>query len=610
MKRLLCAMLLGTAAMLAAESPYGVAAHINNHESAIAEQEFKLLTANGIRAVRTDFEWKTVEKTQGNWDFTQFDRNVELAKKYNIELLPILNYDVKWATPAWKHHPQWLDYVRRIVSRYEKQLPYWEVWNEQNHSGFWRGPADPKAYAELLKVTVEEIRKINPKLQILYGGTVGVPHDYIEKTLEYGAGKYFDVMNIHPYRHLPEPSLLHDIELLKETLKKHGASERIWITEFGHPTMPWVESMTTMIHVAFEKLGIDPNKAKVAYIDDPAYQFHANTVFDIRHTFPASNPIRLQEIAALDPAQTPVLIPCFGEEFPMIYYQALQDYIRRGGVVIFPRGVPLYYDWVKDAKGYYQQERASSEFLADLHIGWEAPWQGTGVPGDVRAWEAGAEFKGKIPAIRGLGNDVFLTDEKLKEGDRFYPLLEGGKDRKVAQAALYDFNSDLKGGAIVFTQKSRAVSETDQGKLLPRAMLSAFSAGVEKFFYYEFQSLEHDVTYFDQEYFFGILHRDLSPKPAFFAYCTLTKMRPEGSTQTVLLSKKTDTLWHVKWQRPDGTPVHALWAPFEPETVQLELKGDAKEIVNYLGEKLTAVPQKLTDGIIYLVGPEEVKIIR
>lgn len=601
-------LLAGSALALSAESPSGVAAHINEHEASIAEKEFTILRDHGIRGVRTDFSWKLVEKSPGNWDYSLFDKNIELAKKYNIELLPILDYDVPWATPAWKHHDKWLEYVRKTVSRYHKQLPYWEVWNEQNGSGFWRGPADPVAYAELLKVTAEEIRKINPDLQILYGGTAGVPHDYIERTLQQGAGRYFDIMNIHPYRpYLPEPSLFRDIRKLKATLQKYGASERLWITEFGNPTAPWGQERRQMIEASLRKLGIDPENVVVAYIDDPAYEFHANMQFDIRRTFEKTRAIRFAELADLDPAETQVVIPCFGEEFPVACFPALKDYIRRGGVVVFNYGIPLYYDWVKNDGGEYQQQKADGKHLAELGIGWEASWQGTGVPGNVSEWNPCAEFAGKIPSFRGFRNDIFLTGANLKNGDRFYPLMEGGTDRKVVQAALYDFNSDLKGAAIVFTQKSPYVSERQQAELLGRAMLISFAAGVEKFYYYELQSLEHNMNYRDQEFFFGIVHRDLSPKPAFHAYRTLTQMHPEGSTRPELLSQ--DVVWHVKWNRPDGTPVHALWAPFKPEKVKIEAKGKAT-ITDHLGAKLSAFPQELAEGIIYIAGPQEIKVIR
>lgn len=124
---------------------------------------------------------------------------IPLAKQANVSILPILDYDVPWATPAWRHPDAWGGYVRRIVSRYAKDLRYWEVWNEQNGSGFWRDRPSGANYVPLLKRAYEEIKKIDPELTVLYGGTAGVPLGYIEDSLKAGAGAYFDVMNIHPY---------------------------------------------------------------------------------------------------------------------------------------------------------------------------------------------------------------------------------------------------------------------------------------------------------------------------------------------------------------------------------------------------------------------------
>ena len=187
------------AAPAVTDNPYGVCAHVSRGELDIAPQEFKRMHEADINWVRTDFDWHGVEPKQGAWDFSRLDKLIPLAKQANVSILPILDYDVPWATPAWRHPDAWGGYVRRIVSRYAKDLRYWEVWNEQNGSGFWRDRPSGANYVPLLKRAYEEIKKIDPELTVLYGGTAGVPLGYIEDSLKAGAGAYFDVMNIHPY---------------------------------------------------------------------------------------------------------------------------------------------------------------------------------------------------------------------------------------------------------------------------------------------------------------------------------------------------------------------------------------------------------------------------
>lgn len=169
--------------------PYGVCAHVSLGELSLAPKEFPLMREAGINWVRTDFSWSWVEKKRNQWNFDHFDKLMRLVRQEKMNILPILNYDVPWATPAWKNLDAWSEYVRRVVSRYSKDLSYWEVWNEQNIDGFWRDKADGENYTRLLRRTCEEIRKINPNLKILYGGTSGVPLGFIEKSFAAGAGQ-------------------------------------------------------------------------------------------------------------------------------------------------------------------------------------------------------------------------------------------------------------------------------------------------------------------------------------------------------------------------------------------------------------------------------------
>ena len=121
-------------------------------------------------------------------------------RRRGLNLLVILGYTVPWARPVCDHPEPWLEYVRRTVSHFKDRVKHWEIWNEQNLKHFWVADPDPKAYAQFLKIRTKLSRKIDPEAVVVYGGLAGVPFDYYEKTLQAGAGPYFDVMNIHPYR--------------------------------------------------------------------------------------------------------------------------------------------------------------------------------------------------------------------------------------------------------------------------------------------------------------------------------------------------------------------------------------------------------------------------
>ena len=102
------------AAPAVTDNPYGVCAHVSRGELDIAPQEYKSMHEADINWVRTDFDWHGVEPKQGAWDFSRLDKLIPLAKQANVSILPILDYDVPWATPAWRHPDAWGGYVRRI----------------------------------------------------------------------------------------------------------------------------------------------------------------------------------------------------------------------------------------------------------------------------------------------------------------------------------------------------------------------------------------------------------------------------------------------------------------------------------------------------------------
>ena len=113
--------------MMTAEGiPYAVCAHVSRGgEHAIARDAFRRMKAAGIGWVRTDFDWSGVERKPGEWSFDNLDETVQWAEEAGISILPILDYDVRWASPAYKHLNLWRTYVRKVVSRYKDRVRHW-----------------------------------------------------------------------------------------------------------------------------------------------------------------------------------------------------------------------------------------------------------------------------------------------------------------------------------------------------------------------------------------------------------------------------------------------------------------------------------------------------
>lgn len=107
------------------------------------------------------------------------------------------------------------------------------------------------------------------------------------------------------------------------------------------------------------------------------------------------------------------------------------------------------------------------------------------------------------------------------------------------------------------SHETTTAREDEQARRVARIHLIAFAYGVDKVFWYKFRACENDSTY--SEDFFGLVHHDLSPKPAFYAYRTLTAMCPSGSTRPRLT--RHGAAYDVYWKRTDHRQIRALWDP-------------------------------------------------
>lgn len=97
----------------------------------------------GMRHIRLSAYWKDVEPEQDKYSFRELDWQLELARKYNAEVI----LGVGRKLPRWPecHDPQWLfelvkadrlaeqrEYVSQVVERYRgsKEIVMWEIENE------------------------------------------------------------------------------------------------------------------------------------------------------------------------------------------------------------------------------------------------------------------------------------------------------------------------------------------------------------------------------------------------------------------------------------------------------------------------------------------------
>jgi hypothetical protein len=249
----------------------GLASHLRMGSSEV-DQAFRTyeLTMNqaaGIRYLRRDFHWHRIEPTRGNFAFSDYDVQVADAAAYGQEFIGLLCFGAPWAASGSggdiMYPPDdpadFANFCYVTVDRYKGKVRYWEIWNEQNASRFWKPGPDPEAFGDLLKVATVAIRAADPEAMVAFGGMAPI-YDmawdsmwgFLEEVYAFhpDIGDYFDVLAIHTYTFMqlvsPEtydpglrliqsvPDMISDA---RDIVRRwEGRDKPIWITEVGWHT--------------------------------------------------------------------------------------------------------------------------------------------------------------------------------------------------------------------------------------------------------------------------------------------------------------------------------------------------------------------------------------
>jgi hypothetical protein len=193
--------------------------------------------------------WYDLEPRQGQWDFSQLDRDVAMAEEHHVGLLLTLGQSPPWASsrpkdpPAWRlggpapptSEEDWKSYVRRVAVRYQGRIHAYEVWNEANLTEFYTGT--PEQLVALARDAYGIIHNVDPQALVVspaITGAYGV--SWFRHYLELGGGQYADVIGYHFYAS-PEPpeasiaTILH----VREAMRTYGLENKpLWNTETGY----------------------------------------------------------------------------------------------------------------------------------------------------------------------------------------------------------------------------------------------------------------------------------------------------------------------------------------------------------------------------------------
>jgi hypothetical protein len=192
--------------------------------------------------------WYNLEPKKGHWDFTQLDRDVDIAEQRKVGLLLTLGQSPPWASsrpgdpPSWRpggpapptDEKDWQHYVRTVATRYRGRIHEYEVWNEPNLKQFYSGTREQLLL--LAKDAYSIIHEVDPTAVVVSPSVTGA-YDvgWFKHYLELGGGKYADVIGYHVYTSPNSPeSAVETIREVRAAMLAHGVDKPLWNTESGY----------------------------------------------------------------------------------------------------------------------------------------------------------------------------------------------------------------------------------------------------------------------------------------------------------------------------------------------------------------------------------------
>jgi hypothetical protein len=191
----------------------------------------------GTKWVREEFTASRLHAgTSGKYWWSDYDRIVNEERRAGLDILGLLDYSNTWTFPDHGTMPHrdmhrltsdFARYASDVVRHFRGRVGYWEIWNEPNVDTFWHPTPDATDYAALVTATARAIKRADPRSKIVLAGTSGIDLGFIWAVAQHTHS--FDIVAVHPYRGLPEPSFLKQVKALR------GLHKPIWFSEIGWP---------------------------------------------------------------------------------------------------------------------------------------------------------------------------------------------------------------------------------------------------------------------------------------------------------------------------------------------------------------------------------------
>ena len=186
----------------------GVQLKANNNKA----DNLDLVRDAGFKYIRRGFIWPSVEKTEGVYDFSEYDRLVKECEDRGLSIIGCIalnNEKLYGHVKDERGRNGYAKYAAALAEHFKGHKILWEIWNEPNVATFWgkhgKHNSEPYAdeYVNLVKATVPLMKKADPNCFIMAGSVSGLwSASYQWQTYCFAKGVLktgIDAWSVHPY---------------------------------------------------------------------------------------------------------------------------------------------------------------------------------------------------------------------------------------------------------------------------------------------------------------------------------------------------------------------------------------------------------------------------
>jgi hypothetical protein len=154
--------------------------------------------------VRVFLGWNGLEMARGHYNvdeieaYAQFFASLPAGTKIDADV---------WGSPGWANggsaniatpptaDADYAGFVNYLVNAFHGRVSAWEIWNEEDNSGWWSGTS--AQYSALLKAAYPAVKSADPSATVILGGLTGNDGSYLQQLYGDGAKGSFDAVGVH-----------------------------------------------------------------------------------------------------------------------------------------------------------------------------------------------------------------------------------------------------------------------------------------------------------------------------------------------------------------------------------------------------------------------------